>query len=790
MPFGMDSVPASNVVPEPYSMGFWLDGLYPHRYKDSTMISLPKKRFWPDSQAFMAGTQRFTRMSKWMSSYVLIGLIAGLGAIVFHYLCQIGSHVFLDYMAGYHPPHPAGEAPIFSLTTTPFSRWMLLFVPALGGLLSGWIVYTFAPEAGGHGTDAAIDAYHNKGGFIRGRIPLVKTIASALTISSGGSGGREGPIAQIGAGFGSFLATKLKLSERERRIMLAAGMGAGVGAIFRAPLAGALFAAEVLYSDPEFESEVIIPAGIASVVGYCLFCLVFGWGSLFETRDFVFRNPLELGPYTVLAFVLVASGIVYIKSFYGIHNLFTSLKMPNYLKPALGGLCTGIIGFWLPETLSFGYGFAQQALDNQLTVPVLLGLAFGKILTTSFSIGSGGSGGVFGPSIVIGGALGGAVGKVFHEIMPGIVTQPGAFVVVGMAGFFAAVSNTPISTIIFVSEMTNSYHLLLPSLLVCSIAFIASRKWSIYEKQVKSKVDSNAHRGDFFIDVLAAMRVSELMADLRKVELIPENMTFRQFREVFRAGKQHYFPVVNNEKKLTGIFSINDIRAILFDQGIEDLVRMKDVATPGIIFTTPSEDLNEVLKKFTVRNLNRLPVVEDEDHSSFLGMLDRREVIRFYNQRVQETKAGSISPAAPQDKRFSLLQEILVKEAMRQDVETVFSEMNLGELKDFISSKRLNSFPVVDASGRLKGILSRSDCQAAFEKGDRSLLVDDILTRDVVTVFQNDPLFIASRKITSGDFAILPVVDRNDPGKLLGVMSHRDITSAFSDAMARKKTKE
>jgi CIC family chloride channel protein len=691
-------------------------------------------------------------------------------------------------MAGYHPPHPAGEAPIFSPTTTAFSRWMLLIVPALGGILSGWIVYTFAPEAEGHGTDAAIDAYHNKGGYIRGRIPIIKTIASALTISSGGSGGREGPIAQIGAGFGSFLATKMKLSERERRIMLAAGMGAGVGAIFRAPMAGALFAAEVLYRDPEFESDVIIPAGIASVVGYCLFCLCFGWGSLFETQHFVFRNPFELGPYTVLAFVLVASGIVYIKSFYGIHKAFKSLKMPNHLKPALGGLCTGIIGYFLPETLSFGYGFAQQALDNQLAVPVLLGLAFGKILTTSFSIGSGGSGGVFGPSVVIGGALGGAVGKVFHEIMPGVVTQPGAFVVVGMAGFFAAVSNTPISTIIFVSEMTNSYHLLLPSLLVCSVAFIASRKWSIYEKQVKSRVDSNAHRGDFFIDVLATMRVSELMPDIRKVEVIPENMTFRQFREVFRSSQQHYFPVINHDRKFTGIFSINDIRAILFDREIEDLVLMKDVATPRVIYTTPSEDLNEVLKKFTIRNLHRLPVVEDEDHSSFLGMLDRREVIRFYNQRVQEIKAGSISRDVPQDKRFSLLQEILVKEAMRKDVETVSAEMNLGELKNLFSTQRLNSFPVVDASGRLKGILSRSDCQASFEKGNVSLLVQDVLTRDVVTVFQNDPLYIASRKITTGDYAILPVVDRNDPEKLLGVISHRDITSVFSDAMARKKT--
>ena len=745
------------------------------------------KKYWPNIQSIKSGTSRFTRASKWMSYYVLIGLIAGFGAVAFHYLCHIGSHVFLDTLAGYRPPHPAGEAPILNPTATPFSRWMLLFVPAIGGILSGWLVYTFAPEAEGHGTDAAIDAYHNKGGFIRGRIPIIKTIASALTISSGGSGGREGPIAQIGAGFGSFLATKLKLSDRERRIMLAAGMGAGVGAIFRAPLAGALFAAEVLYRDPEFESDVIIPAGIASVVGYCVFCLFFGWGTLFDTPAFGFKNPLELGPYTVLAFALVLFGILYIKSFYGINRLFKSIKMPNHLKPALGGLCTGGIGFFLPETLSFGYGFAQQALDNQLTVPVLMGLAVGKILTTSFSIGSGGSGGVFGPSVVIGGALGGAVGRMFHAIMPDIVTQPGAFVVVGMAGFFAAVSNTPISTIIFVSEMTHSYDLFLPSLLVCSVAYLAANKWTIYEKQVKSKVDSNAHRGDFFVDVLASMRVNELMSDIRTVESVPENMSFRQFREIFSSSQQHYFPVVDPDNKLSGIFSINDIRGILFDPGIGDLVLMKDVATPNIIYTTPSEDLNEVLKKFTIRNLHRLPVVEDDDHTAFIGMLDRREVIQLYNQRVQETKTGKVGPVDPQDDRLSRLQEFRVEEAMKQDVETVSLEMNLGEVKAFFSKRRRNSFPVVDASGLLVGILSRSDCQEAFENKDLSLRVRDVYTQEVVTVTQKDPLFLASRKISSGDFAILPVVDSETSTRLVGVINHRDITSAFSGIMEKQK---
>ncbi len=582
---------------------------------------------------------RLAHASKWTFYFILIGLIAGTGSIIFHYLCQVGVHVFMDFMAGYRPPAPVGEHHLIEPTTRPFNRWILLVLPALGGIFSGWLVYTFAPEAEGHGTDAAIDAYHRKGGFMRGRVPIIKTIASAVTLTTGGSGGREGPIAQIGAGFGSFLATKLKLSDRERRIMMAAGIGAGVGSIFRAPLAGALFAAEVLYRDPEFESEVIIPAGISSVVAYCLFCLVFGWGSLFQSPPFIFRNPLELGPYVVLALVLVATGFFYVKSFYGITHLFHSITVvPNHLKPAIGGLCTGMIGWFFPETLAFGYGYAQQALFNELSIMFLLTLAVGKILTTSFSIGSGGSGGVFGPSVVIGGAMGGVVGKAFHEIMPGVVNEPGAFVVVGMAGFFTAVSNTPISTIIFVSEMTNSYHLLLPSLLVCSVAYLASQRWTIYERQVKNKIASPAHAGDFFVDILQTIKVKDLMEHVRKVDMIPQGMPFAEFKKVFSQSKQHYFPVMDEENRLAGIFSSTDIRGVLFSEGIGHLVRVKDICTHDIIVTTPEEDLNTVLSKFTVKNIDSLPVVRNDDPGVLIGMLRRREVISFYNNKIQEMK--------------------------------------------------------------------------------------------------------------------------------------------------------
>ena len=575
---------------------------------------------------------------RWLFYFILIGVIAGCGAIVFHYLCGLGMHYFLDLMAGYRPGSPAGEHLLLPHTDTPFNRRILLILPAAGGVVSGWLVYTFAPEAEGHGTDAAIDAYHHKDGLIRGRIPFIKTIASTITLTTGGSGGREGPIAQIGAGFGSFLATKFNLSERERRIMMAAGIGAGVGSIFRAPLAGALFAAEVLYRDPDFESEVIIPAGISSVVAYCIFCLVFGWGSLFDSPGFKFSNPMELGPYVVLAGVLVVTAILYIKVFYGVIDIFKKLSIPNHIKPAIGGLLTGIIGFFLPYTLAFGYGITQQAIFNQVAIPTLIALAIGKIFTTSFSIGSGGSGGVFGPSIVIGGAMGGAVGKIFHMFLPSIVTTPGSFVIVGMAGFFAAASNTPISTIIFISEMTNSYHLLLPSLLVCSLCYLLCKKWTIFENQVKSRIDSPAHAGEFMMDILQTMKVDDLKHLVKDVQCVNEDMSFSKFKTIFPSTKQHYFPVIGNKGKLSGIFSSTDIREVIFTPHLEQLVVMKDIMISDLIFTTPLEDLNTVLHKLTLKNIDSLPVMDEDRPGVLIGMIDRRDIIAYYNEYVNNIK--------------------------------------------------------------------------------------------------------------------------------------------------------
>jgi len=575
---------------------------------------------------------------------VLIGLVAGAGAIAFQYLSEMGHHYLLDLLSGYRPEGPAGEHPLFAHATTVFRPWMLPIVPMLGGLLCGLLVQRFAPEAAGHGTDAAVDSFHRHGGLIRWNVPIIKTVASALTLGSGGSGGREGPIAQIGAGFGSFLATRLGLSERDRRILLAAGVGAGVGSIFRAPLAGALFSAEILYSEPEFESDVVIPAAMSSIVAYCVFSLKFGFGALFATPAFEFRSPWELLPYTALALLSAIGAGLFVTVFYRLHDGFHALKMPEWLKPAVGGLIAGSIGLALYmilrdeqvlNVMSFGYGAIQQAINGQLSISILLAIALGKMVTTGLSIGSGGSAGVFGPSMVIGGSIGGIVGVLAQQLMPDVVTQPGAFVVVGMAGFFAAAAKTPISTLVMVSEMTGNYHLLMPALWVCSLSFLIGRRWKLYRSQVPTRLDSPAYRGAIFVDILTDLRVRDVMSG-PEPRTISEATSLREILKIFAESTQHHFPVVATDGRMAGILSANDIRALLDRADSADMVIAHDIMTAPAVTVALDDDLNTVMQRFVSLDVEELPVTKTRAGEYVVGMISRHDVMSAYNRRRME----------------------------------------------------------------------------------------------------------------------------------------------------------
>ncbi len=576
----------------------------------------------------------------------LVGLIAGLGAIGFYFATNTVDAWVLQGWADYHPAVHAVAGKLSGPPVTSLHmhhRWFLFLIPALGGLLSGLLVFTLAPEAEGHGTDAAIDAFHNKGGLIRGRVPWVKGVASAITIGTGGSAGREGPIAQIGAGFGSFLASRLGLSTAERRILLLSGIAGGIGATFHAPLGGALFAVEVLYKEPEFEHEALIPCIVSSIVAYSLFGAATGWKPLLATPLFTFQHPLELFFFLLLGIFCAALGVGYVRTFYGLRDLFRRLPMPIVLKPALGGLLLGLLAMFVPQVLGSGYGWVQEALFGRVAIWVMLVVALAKILATSLTIPSGGSGGVFAPSLVIGALLGGAFGATAGQLFPTLVHDPRAYVLIGMAGFFAGVSNTPVATLIMVSELTGNYGLLAPLMLVCVVAMIAARRNTIYEKQVDGRIDSPAHLGDFVVDVLEGFSVADLAGQGRPPTMIPENLPLPEILHRIAAAEGAYYPVVNSSGHMCGIFSVNDVRRILGEEIPPGLVCASDIAVSQVITCSLDESLNLVLRKLAGRGLEEIPVVDPEDPGKVLFMISRRAVLARYTAELEKKRGQYVT---------------------------------------------------------------------------------------------------------------------------------------------------
>ncbi len=571
----------------------------------------------------------------------LVGVVAGLGAAAFYWLLNLVHKVALVEIVGYSPPGSGSEVTGLPVRTD-VSRWAVLLVPALGGLLCGLLVYGFAPEAEGHGTDAMVRAFHRLKGIIRARVPLIKTAASILTIGSGGSAGREGPIAQIGAGFGSFLATRLGLSEWERRTLVLAGAAGGIGAIFRAPLGGALFAVEVLYASTAIEFSAFVPAVVSSVIAYTVFVAIFGHGSVLTAPALTFGGAQELPFYLVFAVVCSLAGFLYVWVFYGARDrVFRRLPIPNFIKPAIGGLLLGLIALEFPHIMAGGYGWIQQALNgdmgpmHSLTLELMAVLVLAKILATSFTISSGGSGGVFAPSLFTGAMLGGAFGLLCQALAPEWAPQPEAFVLVGMGGFFAGVAKVPLTALIMVSEMSGSYGLLVPLMLVSviNVALLSSR-WTLYEEQVSSLIDSPAHLGDFVVDVLEGMKVRQVYKPHRTPQVIREDVPLPQILRLVANSSDSYFPVVDRNDHLVGIFSLHDIRSALLGNGAGHLVLASDIATDPVPTVTPDDNLHTALRAYAQRQMDEIPVVNPDAPGQVICMLRRGDVLAAYDRQM------------------------------------------------------------------------------------------------------------------------------------------------------------
>jgi CIC family chloride channel protein len=568
--------------------------------------------------------------TRWAILGTIIGIISGLGAVIFFLLLQLSSAFLLGYAGGFNLPSSGGEINPFSFTSISMVSWRIPLILIIGGLVSGFIVYKFAPEAEGHGTDAYIAAFHYKNGQIRERVPLVKTIASSILIGSGGSAGREGPIAQIGAGFGSWFIKKVKLSDSDRRTAIICGAAGGIGAIFKAPLGGAIFAIEVLYKR-DLEVKALLPSFISSVVAYSIFGLFFGFDPIFITPGFSL-NINNLPFYAILGLLCAGIAILYIKFFYLIKDkIIPKIKIPKMFKPAIGCGIVGIIALLVPEILGPGYGIIQMTIDAKITIILLLLIILGKIIATTLTIGSGGSGGVFAPSLVIGATIGGFLALFLKLLLPIFKIQIASFTIVGMAAFITAVANVPIASIIMVSEMTNTYSLLVQAMLACTFAYIFSQKWSIYESQVKTQTHSPVHRGKYIEDILENLKAQEIM-NTKYLAVNPKQTVKDTFDLIKNTGRSG-FPVIDNDRFI-GIIVYRDLFKIAPDKMESTLI--EDCMSKNLITAFPNDSAFDVLDKIENYGYGRVPVIDPLNSEKLLGIITKRDILRAREIKRQE----------------------------------------------------------------------------------------------------------------------------------------------------------
>jgi chloride channel protein, CIC family len=435
------------------------------------------------------------RQQRLILDAILLGVVGAIGAQLFTIVLRWSTELFVATIAGYHAPGLPSEGGVLRGTIGYYGLWVIPVVTTLGGLIVGLIVEGYAPEAEGHGTDAVVRAFHRSDGVIRPRVPPIKLLASAITIGSGGSAGREGPIALVAAGVGSWYATITKREGRDRRLLMLTGMAAGLSAMFRSPIGTALMAIEVLYADMEFEAGALLYALLASIVAYAVNGFFAGWAPLFQLPGPIGRLPsaLDYGWYVALGVLAGIAATIVPVVFYRIRDLFRASPIPPMFRPAVGGLAVGLMGMAIPQVLGGGYGWMQLAINGQLALGTMLLLVLAKWVATSFSVASGGSGGVFAPSLYVGAMLGGAWAAFVGE-------PPAPFIIVGMAAVFSGAAHVPIATLMMVTEMTGGYTLLVPAALAVVISYLVQRRLSehlryrsLYEAQVASRAESPAY---------------------------------------------------------------------------------------------------------------------------------------------------------------------------------------------------------------------------------------------------------------------------------------------------------
>lgn len=550
---------------------------------------------------------------------VIVGLAGGFGAVGFRYL--IGVIQTIAY---------GSSAELLDMVKT-IPWYVKVRIPALGGLFVGPLVYFLAREAKGHGVPEVMEAVALKGGVIRKRIVFVKSLASAISISSGGSVGREGPIVQIGSAIGSTLGQALKVSADRMRTLVGCGAAAGIAATFNSPIAGSMFALEVVLGD--FGLATFSPIVISAVVATAVSRHFLGDIPAFIVPAYDLVSAWEFPLYLFLGLFCGAAGVAFTKTLYWVEDRFDDLKFPEYLKAIIGGLVLGVAGLYFPQILGVGYGAIDLALMQKIAGWLMLVLVVVKMLATSITIGSGGSGGIFAPSLFVGAMAGGFFGGVVHHLFPAVTAEPGAYSIVGMGALVAATTHGPLTAILILFEMTGEYKIILPLMLACIIGTITSGQLlrdSIYTlKLARRGIDIKEGKE---VNVLKSILVRDVMS--RKVDTIAEAMPLEEMADKISKSKYNSFPVLNADHQLVGILSFNDYSDAIFDEDLKHLVVAKDLATPNVVTVSSEDNLYTALEKISRRDFATLPVVSPRDSGELVGLISRRDIIGAYDKAV------------------------------------------------------------------------------------------------------------------------------------------------------------
>jgi CIC family chloride channel protein len=605
---------------------------------------------------------------------VAIGLAGALGAVLFRFLIRFFQAGFFAGSSGVEAVvmEPLAEAgdPLDLVRALPW--YLVALAPALGGLVVGPLVYFFAREAKGHGVPEVMEAVALRGGAIRSRVVAIKTLASAISIGSGGSVGREGPIVHIGSAIGSTLGQLLKVPARDLRTLVGCGAAAGIAATFNAPIAGALFAAEVILGN--FAISQFSPIVISSVVATVLSRYILGDYPAFEVPPYELVSPFELVPYVGVGVIAALVGVAFTSILYASEDGFERLAIPPYLKAAVGGALVGLIGIFLPNVFGVGYGTITQALRGELTLQILGLLLVAKIAATSITIGSGGSGGVFAPSLFLGAVTGGLFGTLIHQAFPDATAGSGAYALVTMGAVVAATTHAPITAILIIFEMTQTIAIIPPLMAACVVSTIVAmllRRESIYTMKLirrgvdlKQEQDPNALKGIYVRDIVN-----------REPEVIHASSSFQTVIDLIVESDHSEFFVVDAEQRLVGSIYLRKLRRLLaIQEDLRPIVVAGDIVETDRPTVTENDTLDVVMQIFARSDLDEIGVVDEGNRGKLIGSVHKRDVMGAYNQEMlRRDLLGGVSStvnAVERGQQVALgggyvLQEILAPRAFK-----------------------------------------------------------------------------------------------------------------------------